>query len=107
MQVDVEGGEASVVRGMQQLLDGAPDEIEIVLEITPKWLKLQSSSGAQLLGSMASRGFHAYALSEEYELGKCVPLPPPARPRRLRQEEGLDGHEQLDVIFSRTDATWL
>ena len=127
VKIDVEGGEMAVLRGMQRLLAGGGDgggcarrDLEIVVEISPRWLKLQSSSAAALLRFMRDRGFHAYALTEDYEVARCHDQAPGggvdpvdasrSRPRRVREgdEARLDAEgTQADVIFSRTDAEWL
>jgi FkbM family methyltransferase len=41
VKVDVEGGEWTVLRGMARVLEIASPELEIVVEVTPKWLALQ------------------------------------------------------------------
>ena len=41
VKVDVEGGEWTVLRGMSRVLEIASPELEIVVEVTPKWLALQ------------------------------------------------------------------
>ena len=115
VKVDVEGGEWAVLRGMESILrqDDAP--IEIVVELSPKWLKLQSTSARALLDYMRERGFHAYALpADDYEIARCHDAPPtaPPRPRRphAAEAERLDAAAdgaQLDVIFSRRDAEGL
>jgi FkbM family methyltransferase len=115
VKIDVEGGEWAVLRGLDRLLRRADLAVDIVVELSPKWLKLQASSAKALLAHMRARGFHAYALpSDDYEITRChasgrqSAVPP--RPRRLRDGDVavIDaGEAQLDVIFSRTDAEWL
>ena len=126
VKIDVEGGEWAVIRGMSHLLgeeacncDGLQGrlrhtELEIVVEVTPKWLKKQSCSVEQLLSYMESRGFHAYVLHEDYEVGRCAAgrrfdhQGQSVRPQRHRTgAEGLESFEQVDVIFSRRDAEQL
>ena len=115
VKIDVEGGEWAVLRGMESILRQNDAPIEIVVELSPKWLKLQSTSARALLDYMRERGFHAYALpADDYEIARCHDAPPtaPPRPRRLhaaeaeRLDAAADG-AQLDVIFSRRDAEWL
>ena len=115
VKIDVEGGEWAVLRGMESMLRQNDAPIEIVVELSPKWLKLQSTSARALLDYMRERGFHAYALpADDYEIARCHDAPPtaPPRPRRLhaaeaeRLDAAADG-AQLDVIFSRRDAEWL
>ena len=94
---------------MNKLLErsgGVP--LEVVVEVTPRWLALQGASAQKLLDLMAGHGFLPYILREDYEVGRCADgLNTPGRPRRLREGETLDAYDQCDVIFSRTNAAWL
>ena len=110
VKIDVEGGEWGVIRGMDRLLETAPHSLEVIVEVTPKWLKLQPGGSAErLMKHMAERGFHPYLLSaEDYEISRCVEQQMSGgeeRPRRLRG--ALEATGQRDVIFSRTDAEGL
>ena len=110
VKIDVEGGEWGVIRGMDRLLKTAPHSLEVIVEVTPKWLKLQPGGSAErLMKHMAERGFHPYLLSaEDYEISRCVEQQMSGgeeRPRRLRG--ALEATGQRDVIFSRTVAEWL
>ena len=117
VKIDVEGGEWAVLRGLDKLLRRADLTVDVVVELSPKWLKLQASSAKDLLKYMSERGFHAYVLpSDDYEIVRCHDAPShesratPPRPRRLRDGDvtRIDaGDAQHDVIFSRTDAEWL
>ena len=113
----MEGGEWKVLQGMARVLAEARDDVEIVVELSPKWLALHAASATSVVQHMRARGFHAYTLhSEDYEVARCHDAEPaaareaPGRPRRLREVDvaRLDaGGTQVDVIFSRTDAEWL
>lgn len=112
VKIDVEGGEWAVLRGMDAVLAQSDLPVAVVVELSPKWLKLQASSAQALFRHMRERAFHAYALpSDDYEITRCHEWRGPTpRPHRLRDDEiaRLDGDgAQLDVIFSRTDAEWL
>jgi len=106
IKIDVEGAEWSVLRGMSLTLAQAREDMEVVVELTPRWLRLQGTSAAAVIRHMHGQGFHAYVLREEYEITRCYPAQPPPRPRRLKVGEPL-GCEQADVIFSRIDAETL
>lgn len=105
LKVDVEGGEWAVLRGAARLLEEAPPTLEVVVEVTPRWLELQGTTVRELLLHMQALGFHAYQLAhEDYEISHALPPPlssPP--PRRLRSEELPLGCEQADLVFSRRD----
>ena len=117
IKIDVEGGEWAVLRGLDETLQRADLTVDVVVEVSPKWLKLQASSAKALLAHMRARGFYAYALpSDDYEITRChlassrSQSTTPPRPRRLRDDcvAVIDaGDAQFDVILSRTDAEWL
>ena len=77
VKIDVEGGEWAVLRGMESILRQNDAPIELVVELSPKWLKLQSTSARALLDYMREHGFHAYALpADDYEIARCHDAPP-------------------------------
>lgn len=109
VKIDVEGGEWTVLRGMARLLEASRHrpELEVVVELTPKWLQMQGTSAAKLIRHMHAAGFHAYVLREDYEVGRAFPAcAEPPRPRRLPLGTPI-GCEQADVIFSRRDVEYL
>ena len=105
LKVDVEGGEWAVLQGGAALLRDAPATLEVVVEVTPKWLELQGTTVRSLLQHMRGLGFNPYLLAhEDYEIARALPPPPPPPPpRRLRSEELPLGCEQADLVFSRRD----
>jgi FkbM family methyltransferase len=109
VKVDVEGSEWSVLQGMQALLARADNaRLEVVAELTPRWLKLQGTSPQEVIDHMRAHGFGAYALLDDYAIERWAAAgAEPARPRRVRSWDELGGAEQADVIFSRQDAEYL
>jgi len=105
LKVDVEGGEWAVLRGAAALLRDAPPTLEVVVEVTPRWLALQGSSVPQLLRHMRALGFWPYILAhDDYEIRRALPPPPPPPPpRRLRSDELPASCDQADLVFSRRD----
>jgi FkbM family methyltransferase len=105
LKLDVEGGEWAVLQGAAALLRDAPATLEVVVEVTPKWLELQGTTVRGLLRHMRGLGFKPYLLAhEDYEISRALPPPPPPPPpRRLRSEELPVGWEQADIVFSRRD----
>ena len=80
----------------------------MVAELTPRWLKLQGTSPAEVLERMRGWGFCAYALRDDYAIEHhSAAGAPPGRPRRVRSWEELGGAAQADIIFSRRDAEHL
>ena len=123
LKVDVEGAEWAVLQGARRLLSSADDDgggggaptLEVVVEVTPKWLALQQSSVKRLFEHMRALGYHAYLLpADDYEISVALPMAraPPPPPRRLRDARRLfdgreDANRQADVVFSRRDAEFL
>ena len=105
IKIDVEGGEWDVIRGMSRTLAEARPDLELVIELTPRWLRMQGVSAASVIRHMHDAGYHAYVLREDYEIRHAFG-PTAGRPRRLPLGKPL-GCEQADVIFSHVDAEWL
>ena len=84
---------------------GRPD-LELVIELTPRWLRMHGVSAAHVIRHMHALGFNAYKLGDDYEISRCLPLGVPARPRRMKPGEPL-GCDQADVIFSREEGAYL
>ena len=106
IKVDVEGGEWAVLRGMSRVIEQGRPDLELVVELTPRWLRMQGVSAAHVIRHMQALGFNAYKLGDDYEISRCLPLALPPRPRRMKPGEPL-GCDQADVIFSREDAEYL
>ena len=101
LKVDVEGAEWAVLQGARRLLSSADDDddwggggstgaptLEVVVEVTPKWLALQQSSVKRLFEHMRALGYNAYLLpADDYEISVALPMAraPPPPPRRLRR----------------------
>jgi FkbM family methyltransferase len=98
VKVDVEGAEWSVADGMRPILASCRDDLEVVMEVSPKRLAAAGHSAQDLLGLFAAHGFHAYALDNSYEPASYVPPVAPRRPVRIDAVS-----DQTDVVFSRLD----
>ncbi|MFD8005663.1 FkbM family methyltransferase, partial [Streptomyces mirabilis] len=66
IKIDVEGGEAAAVRGLTPVLNGLRDDVELVVEVTPRTLAKQGRSVDDVLGPLLDHGFHAYRLANDY-----------------------------------------
>ena len=106
IKVDVEGGEWAVLCGMSRVIEQGRPDLELVIELTPRWLRMQGVSAAHVIRHMHALGFNAYKLGDDYEISRCLPLGVPARPRRMKPGEPL-GCDQADVIFSREEGEYL
>ena len=56
LKVDVEGGEWAVLQGARRLLADGPQSLEVVVEVTPKWLSMSGVSVSRLFAHMAVFG---------------------------------------------------
>ena len=81
---------------------GGRDDLEIVVEVngsrTPP-----GEDAQEIVDSLAARGFHAYALENDYEPESYVSRRPPAAPQRLDPDRPL-ANQPTDLVFSRIDA---
>jgi FkbM family methyltransferase len=99
IKIDVEGAEASVLRGLEPDLATLPQDVELIVEISA-----QSRCDTEAIFALLGRhGFHAYELTNSYGPQAYLERRQPDVPRRLL---GLPA-QQTDVIFSRVDATIL
>jgi FkbM family methyltransferase len=103
VKIDVEGAEWSVVEGMRPLLSNSRSDLELVLEVSPRYLAQQSHSAEQLMRVMSDEGFFGYHLANDYSVTDYLPPRRERRPQRIRKEIT----EQTDVVFSRIDADQL
>ncbi|MGW1761552.1 FkbM family methyltransferase, partial [Streptomyces mirabilis] len=85
IKIDVEGGEAAAVRGLTPVLNGLRDDVELVVEVTPRTLAKQGRSVDDVLGPLLDHGFHAYRLANDYAAASYpAALRRPAPPVRWR-----------------------
>jgi FkbM family methyltransferase len=104
IKIDVEGAEATVVRGLLPALPRLRGDVEIVVEVTPRLLAKQGQSVADIVEPLRELGFHAYLLTNDYD--------PASYPRALRRPQPparcrADVTEMSDLVFSRLDTDYL
>jgi FkbM family methyltransferase len=100
VKIDVEGAEWHVVSGMTELMKRGREDLEIVVELDPQSLRLDSHSCQDVSTLFRRFGFHPYQIENVYGDLFYTSSIAPARPRRIdRIPEG----EQSDIIFSRRD----
>jgi FkbM family methyltransferase len=99
IKIDVEGAEATVIRGLGSLLPSLPFDAELVVEIsTPSQGEIRD-----MFDILSRYGFNAYSLENSYEDQFYLSRHRISRPERLWQVPS----PQLDVVFSRIDSSCL
>lgn len=106
VKIDVEGGEDQVLAGMVRVIRDAPRELEILVELSPRWWSDSGKRPLDVIKPFLDAGFHAYAMENSYWPWRylwpsCVP-----RPRRIRG--GLRRRKRrMDLVLSREDSDFL
>ena len=99
VKIDVEGAEWHVIQGMVELLQDCRQDLEVMVEVTPKLLTAEQHTSAELLALFAHHGFRPYILENDYSpLAYCAPSVP-LSPRPITNLPA--DCEQADIIFSR------
>ena len=93
VKIDVEGAEAGVLEGLAPVLGALPDDVELVVEVSPA-----DADGPLRL--LVAHGFTAYRMHNDYAPTAYARREPP---RPLLRFSGHVG-ERMDLVFSRTDA---
>jgi FkbM family methyltransferase len=100
IKIDVEGAEDAVVRGLATALNMCREELEVVVEIVPKFLSVLDKQVESIFKVFTEAGFNAYGLRAEYRPEPFLSGQRPTRPARIRQAILSD----TNVILSRRDA---
>jgi FkbM family methyltransferase len=99
VKIDVEGAEWHVIEGMAELLENCRDDLEIMVEVTPKLLAAEQHTDGELIALFARHGYRPYILENDYSpLAYCAPSVPRS-PQRITTMPAV--YEQADIIFSR------
>lgn len=61
IKMDIEGGEAAALRGMQNLLD-APEALTLILEFAPRWIRAAGGDPSDFLRFLAEKRFAVAAI---------------------------------------------
>jgi FkbM family methyltransferase len=96
LKIDVEGAELEVIRGLEPILDLAPHELEIFLELNPNEYGVED-----LLQPFLKRGFRAWIIPNEYGPRYYLNLSESGSQSRLEELHAAP-KEQLDVLLTRT-----
>jgi FkbM family methyltransferase len=100
IKIDVEGAEDAVVRGLAPALNTCREDLEVVVEIIPKFLSALNLKAEDVFRVFTDSGFNAYELRAEYRPEPFLSGQRAARPARIRQAIVCDAN----VILSRRDA---
>ena len=102
IKIDVEGAGWFVVSGMRTLLTHARQDLEVVVEISPKRLQSMHRHPEDILEIFSQVGFIPYHLKNDYSIAGYLHQDN-LKPIRIREPIP----SQVDVIFSRKNADWL
>ncbi|HVU52829.1 MAG TPA: FkbM family methyltransferase [Polyangia bacterium] len=102
VKIDAEGAEWPVIRGMREALRRAPDDLEVVVELSPRTLGAQGTTAEEVLSVFAEARFHPYRLEADDAAGSDREAADP-RPRRLTTPISVE----TGLVLSRRDAAFL
>lgn len=106
VKIDVEGAEGAVLAGMNSFLDQCPQEVELLVELSPEWWEDQTLTPQAVLQPFLDRGFHVYEIENNLWPWRYLWPQDVSRPRRLKQSL-TERVQRLDLVLSRTDAEQL
>jgi FkbM family methyltransferase len=98
IKVDVEGAESRAISGFGSMLENGRKDLEVVIEVS-------THAFDGIVSYFHNRGFFPYHLENDYSIASYIGEYETKRPARL--EAMPQGATQVDVIFSRVDATSL
>lgn len=98
IKIDVEGAEFEVIRGLEPVLDLAPQDLELFLELNPDEYDVE-----QLLKPFRQRGFRAFIIPNEYGHNYYINFSKAMRGEALKELVGVPT-EQIDVLITRNKA---
>ncbi len=102
VKIDVEGGEDAVLRGMSACLEACPDDVEILVELSPRWWSDRRQTPMDVLRPLLDAGFHVYRIDNNLWPWRYL-WPNDVRPP-VRVAEPLTRRvKRLDLVLSRSD----
>ena len=102
VKIDVEGGEGEVLEGMVDLLNRCPQDVEILVELSPEWWDDKARLPVDVLKPAVEAGFNIYEMDNSYWPWRYLWPHYVRRPRRVRRELNQRVH-RLDLVLSRRD----
>jgi FkbM family methyltransferase len=104
IKIDVEGAEWRVISGMAPLLKSGRKDLEVIIEVATK-LEVEGRNYRDIFSFFFDEGFFPYSIENDYSADSYIANAPAKRPKRM--ETVPSDVDQIDVIFSRTDAASL
>lgn len=106
IKIDVEGGEDRVLAGLVPLIPRFRDDVEIIVEITPKWWRNRELTLETLFGPFYCAGFFPYTMANVYRPWRYL-WPQSVRPPVRLQRPLTGGIQRMDIVLSRVDSNEL
>lgn len=106
VKIDVEGAEVAVLHGMTDFLDRCAEDVEILVELSPKWWSDESHSPESVLQPFFDRGFHAYEIDNNLWPWRYL-WPNVVRPPQRSRGNFDRKRRRIDLVLSRIDAPTL
>lgn len=103
IKVDVEGTERELFGGLLKIIEQAPPDAEIIMELSPRWWKESPMTIEEALQPFLDAGFHVYRIDNDYGPWRYL-WPDDTCPARRVREPIRSWIGQVDVILSRVDA---
>jgi FkbM family methyltransferase len=102
VKIDVEGGEDLVIRGMAEFLTRCRDDVEILLELSPRWWADRRQTAQQVLQPLFDAGFHVYRIDNNLWPWRYL------WPNDVRSPRGLSNLptrrlKRVDLVLSRVE----
>ncbi len=102
VKIDVEGSEDAVLRGMKKFLEACPDDVEILVELSPAWWSDRRQTPKDVLRPLLDAGFNVYRIDNNLWPWRYLgpnDVRPPARVRDSLTRRV----KRLDLVLSRAD----
>jgi FkbM family methyltransferase len=106
IKIDVEGAEWHAIQGMRPILDCAPKNMEIILEVNFRMLEAEGKTFLDIIEFFGAWDFYPYSIENDYAANAYFSPKAFGRPARIERADQIlsDSLDQIDVIFSRIDA---
>jgi FkbM family methyltransferase len=100
IKIDVEGAEEQVTLGLGSILQSGRSDLEVVMEVSTRAFD-------NIISFFRHHGFFPYHMPNDYSIVSYLAGRPPAQVKLLRLQAPPKGAFDVDVIFSKIDASFL